>query len=189
MSEEAEDVRAQEDVGDSPTKTSEEETADAMDVDSDNSFNRKFIATVEEIREAFESVHTLRYSQPAHLQGKHAASSITASRSVYLSGKCQGLTITAFNAGHTLGGAIWKIRSPSAGTILYAVDLNHFRERHLDGTVILRGAGSGGVYEALARPDLFITDADRVNTISCRKKDRDAQLIGESLRSTRQFNY
>lgn len=58
------------------------------------------------------------------------------------------------------------------------MDLNHLRERHLDGTVILRGAGVGGVYETLARPDLFITDADRVDNISCRKKDRDAQLIG-----------
>jgi cleavage and polyadenylation specificity factor subunit 2 len=76
---------------------------------------------------------------------------------------------------------MWKIRSPSAGTVLYAVDLNHLRERHLDGTVILRGAGSGGIYEALARPDLFITDTERVNTLSCRKKDRDAQLIGTYL--------
>lgn len=73
---------------------------------------------------------------------------------------------------------MWKIRSPSAGTIIYAVDVNHLRERHLDGTVLLRSAGNGGVYEPLARPDLFITDADRVNHISCRKKDRDAQLIG-----------
>lgn len=73
---------------------------------------------------------------------------------------------------------MWKIRSPSAGTILYAVDLNHLRERHLDGTVLLRGGGGGAVYETLARPDLFITDAERVDNISCRRKDRDAQLIG-----------
>lgn len=76
---------------------------------------------------------------------------------------------------------MWKIRSPSAGTILYAVDINHLKERHLDGTVLLKGAGTSGVYEALARPDLFITDADRVNHISCRKKDRDAQLIGTTV--------
>lgn len=73
---------------------------------------------------------------------------------------------------------MWKIRSPSAGTILYAVDVNHLKERHLDGTVLLKGTGTSGVYETLARPDLFITDADRVNHMSCRKKDRDAQLIG-----------
>lgn len=91
-------------------------------------------------------------------------------------GKCQGLTITAFNAGHTLGGTIWKIRSPSAGTIVYGVDLNHTRERHLDGTVLIRGPN--GVFEPLARPDLLITDAQRVMNIASRRKDRDAQLIG-----------
>jgi hypothetical protein len=91
-------------------------------------------------------------------------------------GKCQGLTITPFNAGHTLGGTIWKIRSPSSGTILYAVNINHMRERHLDGTVLMRQAG--GVFEPLARPDLLITDAERASVTSSRRKDRDAALIG-----------
>lgn len=92
-------------------------------------------------------------------------------------GKCQGITITPFSAGHTLGGTIWKIRSPSAGTIVYAVDMNHMRERHLDGTVLFR-ASAGGIFEPLARPDLFITDADRANVITSRRKDRDAAMIG-----------
>jgi len=93
------------------------------------------------------------------------------------SGKCQGLTITPFNAGHTLGGAIWKIRSPSSGTIVYAINMNHMRERHLDGTVLIRQA-AGGIFEPLARPDLLITDADRSPVITSRRKDRDAALIG-----------
>lgn len=87
------------------------------------------------------------------------------------------MTITPFNAGHTLGGTIWKIRSPVVGTIVYAVNMNHMRERHLDGTVLISGAG-GAVFESLARPDLLITDADRANTIGSRRKDRDAALIG-----------
>jgi cleavage and polyadenylation specificity factor subunit 2 len=87
------------------------------------------------------------------------------------------LTITPFNAGHTLGGTIWKIRSPAVGTIVYAVNMNHMRERHLDGTVLISGAG-GTVFESLARPDLFITDAERANVIGSRRKDRDAALIG-----------
>ena len=95
-------------------------------------------------------------------------------------GKCQGLTIIPFNAGHTLGGTIWKIRSPSAGTILYAVDMNHMRERHLDGTVLVRQASAGGgVFESLARPDLLITDAERANVTTARRKDRDAMLLGK----------
>ena len=88
------------------------------------------------------------------------------------------MTITPFNAGHTLGGTIWKIRSPSSGTIIYAVNVNHMRERHLDGTVLIRQA-AGGIFEPLARPDLLITDADRTPVITSRRKDRDAALIGK----------
>ena len=51
------------------------------------------------------------------------------------------------------------------------------RERHLDGTVLISGVG-GAVFESLARPDLFITDAERANVIGSRRKDRDAALIG-----------
>jgi len=92
-------------------------------------------------------------------------------------GKCQGITIIPFSAGHTLGGTIWKIRSPSVGTIVYAVNMNHMKERHLDGTVLFRPS-AGGIFEPLARPDLFITDADRANVTTPRRKDRDAALIG-----------
>ena len=99
-------------------------------------------------------------------------------------GKCQGLTIIPFNSGHSLGGTIWKIRSPSAGTILYAVDMNHMRERHLDGTVLIRQASAGGgVFESLARPDLLITDAERASVTTARRKDRDAALLGKSMAS------
>lgn len=89
------------------------------------------------------------------------------------------MTIIPFNAGHTLGGTIWKIRSPSAGTILYAVDMNHMRERHLDGTVLIRQGSTGGVFESLARPDLLITDAERANVTTARRKDRDSALLGK----------
>ncbi len=54
------------------------------------------------------------------------------------------------------------------------------KERHLDGTVLMRHA-SGGIFEPLARPDLLISDADRANVISSRRKDRDAALIGNAL--------
>jgi cleavage and polyadenylation specificity factor subunit 2 len=94
-----------------------------------------------------------------------------------VSGKAQGITVTPFNAGHTLGGTIWKIRSPSAGTIMYAVNLNHMREHHLDGTVLLRPDASG-IFEPLVRPDLLITDAERALVRNSRRKDRNDALIG-----------
>lgn len=138
----------------------------------------KYVATPQEVHDSFDAVNTLRYSQPAHLSGKNKAFYPPAHLKPYfVAGRCQGLTITPFNAGHTLGGTIWKIRSPAVGTIVYAVNMNHMRERHLDGTVLISGAG-GTVFEPLARPDLLITDADRANVIGSRRKDRDAALIG-----------
>ncbi|TFY83336.1 hypothetical protein EWM64_g677 [Hericium alpestre] len=171
--EEVEGIRDEEDVGGEPPEDTEREgeaaETGAMDVDGEPDAEKtappsmenkkgKYLATPTEVHDAFDSINTLRYSQPTHLQGKS-----------------QGLTITPFNAGHTLGGTIWKIRSPSAGTIIYAVHMNHMRERHLDGTVLLRQ--SGGIFEPLARPDVLITDALRADFVSSRRKDRDAALI------------
>ncbi|KAJ9119685.1 hypothetical protein QFC22_003395 [Naganishia vaughanmartiniae] len=79
-----------------------------------------FVCTVEEINEAFNSVKSVRYSQP-----------------IVLSGILSHLLLTPYSSGHTLGGTVFKIRSPTSGTILYAVGMNHTQERHLDGTVIL----------------------------------------------------
>jgi cleavage and polyadenylation specificity factor subunit 2 len=94
-----------------------------------------------------------------------------------LTGKCHGITIIPFAAGHTIGGTIWKIRSPSAGTIVYAINLNHQKERHLDGSVLTLSSG-GGMFDALARPDVLITDAERALTFGGRRKDRDKALLG-----------
>ncbi|KAJ3538582.1 hypothetical protein NM688_g6496 [Phlebia brevispora] len=132
----------------------------------------KYVATVQEVHDAFDSVNVLRYSQPCHLQGK-----------------CQGLTIIPHNAGHTLGGTIWKIRSPTAGTLLYAVNMNHMKERHLDGTVLMRSAATASVFETLQRPDLLITDADRANVTTARRKDRDAALLELLVLLDQHWNY
>ena len=59
---------------------------------------------------------------------------------------------------------------------MYAVNMNHMRERHLDGTILM--SAGGAIFESLARPDLLITDAERANVIGSRRKDRDAALIG-----------
>ncbi|KIM46373.1 hypothetical protein M413DRAFT_17042 [Hebeloma cylindrosporum] len=172
VTEDVEGHRDEEEFGEAPTEPQPNDTVDGEQPREPSGspppvrdIHGKCIATVIEVQDAFDSLNTLRYSQPTHLQGK-----------------CQGLTITPFNAGHTLGGAIWKIRSPSSGTIVYAVNMNHMRERHLDGTVLIRQA-AGGIFEPLARPDLFITDADRSPVITSRRKDRDAALI-DTITST-----
>ncbi|CAD6934080.1 unnamed protein product [Tilletia controversa] len=84
------------------------------------------IPSVGEIEEAFEAISTVRYLQPTHL----------------VEGKLVGMSLTAYSAGHSLGGTVWKIRSPLSGTILLALEYNHNRERHLDGTALLASSGA-----------------------------------------------
>ncbi|KAF8195690.1 beta-lactamase-like protein [Mycena galopus ATCC 62051] len=174
--EDIEGIRNEEDVGDDQDAEPplNESGESLMDDERSAPVNRdklkgKYVATLSEVQEAFDFVNTLRYSQPTRLQGK-----------------CQGLTITPFNAGHTIGGTIWKIRSPSSGTILYAVNVNHMRERHLDGAVLINKS-SGGVFEPLARPDLLITDAERTAVINSKQRDRDVALI-DTITSTLSSN-
>ncbi|ETS62224.1 hypothetical protein PaG_03801 [Moesziomyces aphidis] len=128
---------------------------------------RRCLATTAEIEDAFEHIKTVRYMQPTHLEGK-----------------CASLTLTAYNAGHSLGGAIWKIRSPTSGTVVVALDWNHNRERHLDGTILLSSSAagpgmssSGSGADAVRRPDLLITEIERGLVVNTRRKDRDAAII------------
>ncbi|KAI8618137.1 beta-lactamase-like protein [Chytriomyces sp. MP71] len=105
----------------------------------------------DDINAAFANVTQLRYSQP-----------------FTLSGKGKGITITAFQAGHSLGGSIWKIKK-GTDDILYAVDYNHQLERHLDRTLLNS--------EALARPTLLITDSYNALVTQIRRPDRDTAFF------------
>ncbi|KAF9112440.1 cleavage and polyadenylation specificity factor subunit 2 [Mortierella sp. AM989] len=94
---------------------------------------------LEDIDQAFEAITCLRYQQPTELAGK-----------------CKGITITASSAGHTVGGTVWKI-SKDTESILYAVDYNYRKDKHLDATVLLPSDGSAP--QEFQRPSLMITDA------------------------------
>ncbi|CAO3632717.1 unnamed protein product [Cunninghamella echinulata] len=94
--------------------------------------------SLEDVDNAFDKITSLRYSQPFSLPGK-----------------CQGITITAYAAAHTVGGTIWKIKQDT-NDIIYAVDYNHRKENHLDGTILL---ADGVALDSLARPSLLITGA------------------------------
>ncbi|SPO23611.1 related to CFT2 - subunit of the mRNA cleavage and polyadenlylation factor [Ustilago trichophora] len=139
-----------------------------VDIEKESlSLQRRCLPSVDEVEDAFEEIKTVRYMQPTHLEGK-----------------CASLTLTAYNAGHSLGGAIWKIRSPTSGTVVVALDWNHNRERHLDGTILLSSSaaapgapGSGSGADAVRRPDLLITEVERGLVVNTRRKDRDAALI------------
>ena len=91
-----------------------------------------------------------------------------------------GLTITAYNSGHTLGGTIWRIQH-GLESIVYAVDWNQARENVFAGAAWLGGAGGGGaeVIEQLRKPTALICSsrgADRTAQTGGRTK-RDEQLL------------
>lgn len=52
---------------------------------------------------------------------------------VSLKGRGHGLQITPLPAGHMIGGSIWRITKMGDEEIVYAVDFNHKKERHLNG--------------------------------------------------------
>lgn len=59
---------------------------------------------------------------------------------------------------------------------MYAVDYNHKKERHLDGTVLHK---DGVVLDALSRPTLMITDTYNSLISHPARKHRDAALFGK----------
>jgi cleavage and polyadenylation specificity factor subunit 2 len=75
VTEDVEDVRDEEDIGDDPQQTDHEagftdaEQAVETVKESTPKSSGRYIATTQEVHEAFDSVNTLRYSQPTHLQG------------------------------------------------------------------------------------------------------------------------
>jgi cleavage and polyadenylation specificity factor subunit 2 len=101
--------------------------------------------TADEIAGYFNLINTLKYSQPHQPIPSP------------FSPPLNGLTVTAYNAGHTLGGTIWHIQH-GLESIVYAVDWNQARENVLAGAAWLGGAGAGGaeVIEQLRKPTALI---------------------------------
>ncbi|KOS18226.1 Cleavage factor two protein 2 [Escovopsis weberi] len=124
--------------------------------------------TPDEIARYFSLIQPLKYSQP------HQPLSSP------FSPPLNGLTITAYNSGHTLGGTIWHIQH-GLESIVYAVDWNQARENVFAGAAWLGGAGGGGaeVIEQLRKPTALICSsrgADRTAQAGGRAK-RDEQLL------------
>ena len=114
--------------------------------------------TLDDVDAAFDKVTQLKYNQ-----------------SVALKGKGQGLTITPLPAGHMIGGTIWRIVKDGEEDIIYAVDYNHKKERHLNGCIL----------ENVSRPSLLITDAYNANYVQTRRRQRDEQLMTNILATLR----
>lgn len=111
--------------------------------------------TLDDIDDAFKSLTTLTYSQNYHIPGKG-----------------EGIVIAPHAAGHLLGGTIWKI-TKDGEDVIYAVDFNHRKERHLNGTAL----------ESFVRPAVLITDAFNALNNQPSRRQRDQEFLDAILKT------
>jgi cleavage and polyadenylation specificity factor subunit 2 len=75
--EDVEGIGDEEDVGDEAenTRDGEDDAVDMLDSEipetQTSKRKGKYVASLQEVHDAFDSVNTLRYSQPTHLQGTY----------------------------------------------------------------------------------------------------------------------
>ncbi|XP_014210156.1 probable cleavage and polyadenylation specificity factor subunit 2 [Copidosoma floridanum] len=114
--------------------------------------------TLDDVDAAFEKIVQLKYNQ-----------------SISMKDKGYGVTLTPLPAGHMIGGTIWKIVKVGEEDIIYAVDFNHKKERHLNGCEL----------ERLQRPSLLITDSFNATYQQARRRTRDEKLMTNILQTLR----
>ncbi|KAF2228018.1 beta-lactamase-like protein [Elsinoe ampelina] len=123
--------------------------------------------TTEDIAGYFSLINPLKYSQPTQPIASPFSPSLN------------GLTITAYGAGHTLGGTIWHIQH-GLESIVYAVDWNQAKENILSGAAWLSGGGGGAdILEPLRRPTALVCSSkgiERPHAAGGRKR-RDERLL------------
>jgi cleavage and polyadenylation specificity factor subunit 2 len=129
--------------------------------------------TADEIASYFSLVNPLKFSQP------HQPSASP------FSPPLNGLTLTAYNAGHSLGGTIWHLQH-GMESIVYAVDWNQARENVFSGAAWFGGAASGAeIIEQLRDPTALVCSSkggDKLTLAGGRLK-RD-ELLLEMVRSS-----
>lgn len=130
--------------------------------------------TAEEIARYFSLIHPLKYSQPHQPLPSP------------FSPPLNGLTLTAYNAGHTVEGTIWHIQH-GMESIVYAVDWNQARESVVAGAAWFGGSGASGteVIEQLRKPTALVcstTGGDKFALPGGRKKRDD--LLLDMIRSS-----
>lgn len=130
--------------------------------------------TTEEIARYFSLIQPLKYSQPHQPLPSP------------FSPPLDGLTLTAYNAGHTVGGTIWHIQH-GMESIVYAMDWNQARESVVAGAAWFGGSGASGteVIEQLRKPTALIcsTKGGDKFAVSGGRKKRDDLLL-DMIRSS-----
>lgn len=119
--------------------------------------------SAEEIATYFNLINPLKYSQPHQPIPSPFSPSVA------------GLTITAYGAGHTLGGTIWHIQH-GLESIVYAADWSQARESLYSGAAWLSGGSE--IIEPLRRPTSLICSSKGVEkTQPLSRKKRDDTMI------------
>ncbi|KAH8843623.1 hypothetical protein MCOR27_010443 [Pyricularia oryzae] len=120
----------------------------------------------DEIAKYFSLIQPLKYSQPHQPLASP------------FSPPLNGLTITAYNAGHSLGGTIWHIQH-GMESIVYAVDWNLARDNVYAGAAWMGGGHGGGgaeVIEQLRKPTALVCST-RTAEGGLTRAARDKQLL------------
>ncbi|EPS30044.1 hypothetical protein PDE_04994 [Penicillium oxalicum 114-2] len=130
--------------------------------------------TTEEIARYFSLIQPLKYSQPHQPLPSP------------FSPPLDGLTLTAYNAGHTVGGTIWHIQH-GMESIVYAMDWNQARESVVAGAAWFGGSGASGteVIEQLRKPTALICSTKGASklAVSGGRRKRDDLLL-DMIRSS-----
>lgn len=110
-----------------------------------------------DIEEAFDKVITVKHSQMTDLRAKY-----------------DGLTLTAINSGHSLGGTIWVLNKNSE-KVIYAPEWNHSKDSFLNGAEMLQNP-------ALMRPSIIITSATIGSALSHKRRvEKFFELVDATL--------
>lgn len=132
--------------------------------------------TLEDVEAAFDKITPLKYSQTISLEpGTQRVDSQEGGarpNGVSNYNTIGSILITPYNAGHTLGGTIWKI-AKDQDVILYAVDWNHSRDSHLNGAFLQPDAQ---LIDSLSKPSLMICGTKISEVSSTLKKRRETLL-------------
>uniref|UniRef100_A0A0K0ER67 Cleavage and polyadenylation specificity factor subunit 2 n=1 Tax=Strongyloides stercoralis TaxID=6248 RepID=A0A0K0ER67_STRER len=105
------------------------------------------------------------------------------------------VTIQALCSGHMLGGSYWKISRMSDEDIIYAVDFNNKKERHLNGANFnafintnVSNISSSNLSSATnigTKPLLFITSGVNAGYVPEKRRTRDEKFLSNSYETLR----
>jgi cleavage and polyadenylation specificity factor subunit 2 len=110
-----------------------------------------------DVEEAFDKVITVKHSQLTDLRAKY-----------------DGLSLTAVNSGHTLGGTIWVLNKNSE-KVIYAPEWNHSKDSFLNGAEMLQNP-------TLMRPSILVTSSTIGSPLSHKRRvEKFFELVDATL--------